>query len=154
MSIPVEELKDRLKKALSIRNMKPIELSEKTGIPKSAISQYMSGYTKPKQDRIYLISKALNISESWLLGYNVDFERSSDSTLTKHDERDIEKILNNTKELLLSQEGLMFDGQPASEESINSILQAMQIGIEMAKQKSKEKYTPKNIKRIDAYECS
>lgn len=77
MSTPIDELKNRLKKALSIRNMKPIELSEKTGIPKSAISQYMSGYTKPKQDRIYYISKALNINEAWLMGYDVPMEKQS-----------------------------------------------------------------------------
>lgn len=76
MSVPTGELKDRLTTALSIRNMKPIDLAEKTGIPKSAISQYMSGYAKPKQDRVYLISKALNINEPWLLGYNVPMERN------------------------------------------------------------------------------
>mgnify|MGYP003291079074 CR=1 FL=1 len=33
MSLPIAELNERLKKALLIRNMKPIELVEKTGIP-------------------------------------------------------------------------------------------------------------------------
>lgn len=75
MSKPKDEIKDRLKKALSERNMKPIELSEKTGIPKSAISQYMSGYAKPKQDRIYLICKALKINEPWLMGFDVEMEQ-------------------------------------------------------------------------------
>lgn len=65
-----ESFRERLSNALADRKMKPIELSEITGIPKSAISQYMSGYTKPKQDRISLISKALNVSEVWLLGYD------------------------------------------------------------------------------------
>ena len=36
-------------------------------------------------------------------------------------------------EQLLSQEGLMFDGDPASPEAVDSILAAMQIGVEMAK---------------------
>ena len=73
----MDELKNRLKKALSIRNMKAIELCEKTNIPKSAISQYLSGYAKPKSDRIYSISKALNINETWLLGYDVPMERKA-----------------------------------------------------------------------------
>ena len=67
--------------------------------------------------------------------------------LTARDERDIEKILNNTREQLLSQEGLMFDGDPASPEAIDSILSAMQIGMEMAKKKNKEKYTPTKYKK-------
>lgn len=75
MSQPIAELKDRLKQALVIRNIKPIELSEATKIPKSAISQYMSGYTKPKQDRIFSICKVLQINEAWLLGYDVPMEK-------------------------------------------------------------------------------
>lgn len=74
MSKPVTELKIRLRTALELRNMKPIELSEKTGIPKAAISQYMSGYSKPKDDRLYLICKALNVNEPWLLGYDVPMD--------------------------------------------------------------------------------
>lgn len=66
---------------------------------------------------------------------------------TARDEKDIAKILEQTKEQLLSQEGLMFDGDPASPEAINSILDAMQIGMEMAKKKNKEKYTPKKYKK-------
>ena len=67
--------------------------------------------------------------------------------LTARDEKDIAKILEQTKEQLLSQEGLMFDGDPASPEAINSILDAMQIGMEMAKKKNKEKDTPKKYKK-------
>lgn len=80
MEKPTKDISERLKKALLIRNMKPIELSEKTEIPKSAISHYMSGYAKPKDDRIYLISKALDVSEAWLLGYNVKMERDKEDT--------------------------------------------------------------------------
>lgn len=64
-------LKDRLQEALTDAGMKPIELSEATGIPKSMVSYYLNGKTKPKADRIYKISQALNVSEAWLLGYDV-----------------------------------------------------------------------------------
>ena len=68
-------------------------------------------------------------------------------SLTSKDERDIEKILDLTKEQLLSQDGLMFDGKPATQEAIDSILSAMQVGMELAKKKNKEKYTPKKYKK-------
>ena len=42
--------------------------------------------------------------------------------LTTKDEKDIMRILEQTREQLLPQEGLMFDGDPASPEAINSIL--------------------------------
>lgn len=77
MSVPNNALKDRLRLAMDLKDMRAIELSEKTGIPKSAISQYLSGYAKPKQDRIYLIAKALDINEVWLMGYDVPMERQT-----------------------------------------------------------------------------
>ena len=71
----VEPCAIRLKKALAIRNMKQAELAEMTGIPKSAISHYISGSFEPKQDRIYLMAQALNVSEAWLMGLDVPMER-------------------------------------------------------------------------------
>lgn len=67
----MSEIKDRIIEALKYNGMNAKELSDKTGIPKSSISQYMSGYAKPKQDRIYLIAKALHVDEAWLIGYDV-----------------------------------------------------------------------------------
>ena len=69
------ELKDRLDEAMQLRNIKPVELSEKVGIPKSMVSYYLSGKTKPKADRVYDIAKFLNVSEAWLMGYDVPRER-------------------------------------------------------------------------------
>lgn len=63
------EIKDRISQALKERRKTPKQLSDLTGIPISSISQYMSGHVKPKQDRIYLICKALRINEAWLIGY-------------------------------------------------------------------------------------
>lgn len=70
----VDTFANRLNKAITLRNMKPIELSEKTGIDKSKISSYMSGRYKAKQDGVYLLAQALNVSEVWLMGYNVPME--------------------------------------------------------------------------------
>ena len=71
---------DRLKEGLRIRGMKQSDLCKATKIPKSAMSQYLGGIYEPKQDRIYLISKALNVSEAWLMGYDVPMERKTPSS--------------------------------------------------------------------------
>ena len=73
----VDTFTNRLNKAISLRNIKPIELSEKTGIDKSKISSYMSGRYKAKQDGVYLLAHALNVSEVWLMGYDVPMERNN-----------------------------------------------------------------------------
>lgn len=74
MNTPIEELKNRLKLALELRNVSQQDLAEAARIPKASISQYLSGYAKPKQDRIYSIAKALHINEAWLLGYDVSMD--------------------------------------------------------------------------------
>lgn len=71
---------ERIATALAIRNMKQSELCERTKIPKSAISQYIGGAFEPKQDRIHLIARALDVSEAWLMGYDVPMERQEKST--------------------------------------------------------------------------
>ena len=66
---------ERLKAAMSFKHMTQSELCEITKIPKSAMSQYVSGSFIPKQERTYLIAKALNVNEPWLMGYDVPMER-------------------------------------------------------------------------------
>lgn len=135
---------------MSIKNINQVDLCQRTGIPKSSMSMYLSGERSPRQNRLSQIAEKFNISEAWLMGYDVPMERTdslSDESLSHKDKRDILDIISSTKAELLSQEGLMFDGDPASPEAIESILSAMEIGMEMAKKKNKEKYTPKKYKK-------
>lgn len=135
---------------MDIKNINQVDLCQRTGIPKSSMSMYLNGERSPRQNRLSQIAEKFNISEAWLMGYDVPMERTdslSDETLSQKDKRDILDIISSTKAELLSQEGLMFDGDPASPEAIESILNAMEIGMEMAKKKNKEKYTPKKYKK-------
>ncbi len=68
------EFNERLKMAMDIKGMKQVELVERTGISKSGISQYLSGEFEPKQDNIYLLSKALSVDPAWLMGKNVPMD--------------------------------------------------------------------------------
>lgn len=75
----VDTFANRLTKAIQIRNMKPIELAEKSGIDKAKISSYMSGRYKAKQDTLYLLAITLDVSPVWLMGYDVSMERKKDN---------------------------------------------------------------------------
>jgi repressor LexA len=66
---------ERLAEALKIKNIKQAELVRRTGIPKSAISSYLSGKYEPKQINISKISNALGVSESWLMGFDVEMDK-------------------------------------------------------------------------------
>lgn len=52
---------------------------------KSDISQYVSGKTEPSQEKLVVLGMALNVSESWLMGFNVDRARKDSSAQAKED---------------------------------------------------------------------
>ena len=71
----VESCSKRIAEALRIKGMKQYELCKLANVPKSSLSLYLSGAYEPKQDRVYDMAKALNVSEAWLMGYDVPMER-------------------------------------------------------------------------------
>lgn len=66
----------RIAQALEERNMRAIDLADRTGISRGAISCYISGKYKAKQDKLYKMSKALGVNPAWLMGYDVDMTDS------------------------------------------------------------------------------
>lgn len=71
----VSNASKRIREALNIREMKAVELAEKSGINKASISCYMSGKYEPKQEALYKMGKALDVAEMWLAGYDIPMER-------------------------------------------------------------------------------
>ena len=78
-----ESFASRLSKALLIRNMKPIDLAKKSGINKATISEYLNGKYEAKQTNIYILAKALNINEAWLMGFDTNIDRIPDNERTQ-----------------------------------------------------------------------
>lgn len=70
------EKKNRISEALRIRNMKPVELCEKSGVKKASLSHWMKNNWQPKQKPLYKMAIALDVSELWLAGYDVPMERA------------------------------------------------------------------------------
>nr|DAO06402.1 MAG TPA: Repressor protein CI [Caudoviricetes sp.] len=66
-----ESFQQRFEQALASSDLKPSELAEKTGISQATISQYRSGYSKPKQPRLMKLATALGVSPVWLMGLDV-----------------------------------------------------------------------------------
>lgn len=121
-------------------------VAKEAGVTQTALSNWKSGRSTPTTKTLQKIADYFGVTIDYLMT-GKDPEEQSEPALTAKDQRDIEKILNQTREQLMNQEGLMFDGDPASPEAVESILAAMQIGMEMAKKKNKEKYTPKKYQK-------
>lgn len=68
----------RIAEALTVKGMRQADLCKLAKVPKSSLSLYLSGAYEPKQDRIYEMANALNVSEAWLMGYDVPMERQAE----------------------------------------------------------------------------
>ena len=76
MEAPIAELKDRLQEAMNLRKKKAADLANDLGIPKSAISQYLSGKSKNMDSvRMYRLCVYLDVNEAWMMGFDVPMER-------------------------------------------------------------------------------
>lgn len=73
----------RLNIAMEQRRMKQVDLVEKTGMNKSRINQYVRGKSLANQDGVYLLAKALDVSEGWLMGFDVPMERTEQAERKK-----------------------------------------------------------------------
>lgn len=124
------------------------DLSDYLGLTPKMISFYELGQRVPPTDIILKLAEKFHVSTDYLLG-NTTEQKQDLPSLNNKDKREITKLMNDMKETLMQEKGLMFDGEPASEESIQSILDAMQIGMEMAKKRNKAKYTPKKYRHED-----
>lgn len=116
------------------------DLALQMNISPSTLSGYITGYRTPDINTIKLLAKNLKIEPSYLID-------SESNELNKKEKKDIAKDLEKFKRELLESEELMFDGVPMSDDSINNILAALEIGMEQVRRKNKAKYTPKKYRK-------
>lgn len=166
---------DRYCELCQQKGVSPSRAAIEMGINKGTVSVWKNKGTHPQAAQLQKIADYFDVSVDYLLGMERDIfdgqglvngknmyaasaivvskddldlnKKETPPALTKKDERDIEKILAAARSQLENQEGLMFDGDPASPEAIESILAAMELGLQAAKQRNKEKYTPKKYRQ-------
>ena len=61
---------ERMKQIMKLRGITQAEISKRTGIPKSAVSQYLSDRFKPKPERLRQIAAVLETTPAWLMGFS------------------------------------------------------------------------------------
>lgn len=79
---------ERLKQLMNERNLKQVDILNlslplcakyNVKMNKSDISQYVSGKVEPSQEKLVILGMALNVTESWLMGFDVPMERKDTS---------------------------------------------------------------------------
>lgn len=127
---------NRLNKIMKIRKMRQTDLVRKTkevmnqyienyngnGIDKTLLSKYMNGTAKAGNDNLFILAAALDVSEAWLLGYNVPMEQKYHSSInklpTEYNEEDDIKILNE----LFQRKGIIGKDQKINMDDYNNFI--------------------------------
>ena len=70
---------ERLEELMKFYDINQNDICKKTGIPKSAMSMYVSGQRFPRQNRLSDLAEAYGVSETWLMGYDVPMKPDSEN---------------------------------------------------------------------------
>ncbi len=79
-----ETTSQRLKKYMEKYNLKQVDILKKAEpytleyevkLNKNDLSQYVSGKVEPGQDKIFILSKALNVDPAWIMGLDVPMKK-------------------------------------------------------------------------------
>ena len=94
-------------------------------ITKSTVSRYEKGVIEhPHRPTVEAIANVLHVQPDWLYAQT--------ENAAQQPAQDLRRIIADAKARLMTQEGLMFDGEPVSAEALQSILDALDIGMSVA----------------------
>lgn len=131
-----EKTRDRLKKIMIDRGLRQIDILNKT-IPfckkynvklgRNDLSQYISGKVEPSQKKLTILAEALNVSEVWLMGYDVpenentlnDFITPPEWEKLSINFTNMEKIIENMPKDICDYLNLDYEYGPSSEYEVN-----------------------------------
>lgn len=135
---------DRYCEIRDLKGLKDSNVAAGTGIGKSTFSDWKSGRSQPKQDKLQKIADFLNVSLEYLMtGKEKDWEPA----FTSKDERDVQKELERTLNSLQNDTGLMFDGEVLDDETRELLEASLEHAIRTAKITAKKKFTPNKYRK-------
>ena len=121
-------------KLLEERGVTAYKVSKATGIAGSTFSDWKSGRSTPKQDKLQKIADFFGVSVDFLI------TGKEETAVAQETHVDLKAEFNRIKKLLESGENapLYFDGQPADQESINLLLDQIKISIALMERMHKK----------------
>lgn len=132
---------DRLLKEKKISGAK---MSRDLGMSRSFMTELRKGRAKSiNAETAKKIAGYFEVPVDYLLGRE---KKATPTPLSSKDERDIARDLEAFI-ADMDKGDLMFDGDPMSDEAKESIISAVKLGLEAAKAKNKERFTPKKYKK-------
>ena len=102
-----ETTSKRLKQLMNERGLRQVDILEKVKpyskahnvpISKSNISMYVSGRVEPSQDKLIVLGMALDVSPSWLMGFDV--QKELPTSISGHCEGNKDCVKNQLQNLI------------------------------------------------------
>ncbi|MBM4762747.1 helix-turn-helix transcriptional regulator [Bacillus sp. B15-48] len=133
---------NRLKKLRLDKKLTQQDVADKLGITRQAYGYYENEKSKREPDHATTqkLAEMFEVTTDYLL------KGSSSSTFLDKDEKDIAKRLEEFRKDLSKQDGLLFSGEPMSEEAKESLLEAMEYAFRQT-QRINKKYIPKKYRK-------
>ena len=123
------------------KGIKPGRMCNELGISRGAITDLKAGRKQSlSAETLSKIATYFGVSVDYLLGNEQKEKPATDSDgLTESDRRDIAIELEQLMDEMTRSGDLMFDGDPATPEAIESLRSAMEMGLIYAKKVNKDK---------------
>lgn len=139
---------ERFSELCKERGETPNSVAKQIGASSGSVTAWKNG-TEIRTSALTKLADYFGVSIDYLVCRADDPtpENRKTPVLTEKDERDIARILEKTMSDLENSGDLMFDGDPMSDAAKDSIRSALKLGLEAAKLKNKELYTPNKYRK-------
>ena len=124
----VKTSNERIKELLSIYGISQTEFCKRTGLTKSAVSNYLNGVRLPRQDQLVKIADAFDVSPAWLMGYDIPRKVTQETVQLRllDENADIESMeIHGSSERLEVYGALILAADGCNIEQIKPIIEAL-----------------------------
>lgn len=119
------------------------QLAEKIGVSKQSVSNWETGLKFPRMKVISQLAELFNVNISDLV---TDENNTPFYKLNEKEKLDIGKEVDKLIDGMYTDAEVNFYGEPMDEESKDSLRMAIQMAMELNKEKAKKKFTPKKYR--------
>ena len=106
------------------------QLAARLGVSPSAVGMYEQGRREPDSETILKLCGIFNTTTDFLFG-------KSDEPPKKSISMEVSDVIDEFTQMLASQQGLMFDGAPLSDDDRRKIVDAIKVAAAIAEQQHK-----------------
>lgn len=138
----------RLKQLRAETNRTQEETAKLLGLSRSAYSHIENERNQPDTETLAKVSDLYGVTIDYLLGKSNNRNLNGDGYTIK-EEKDMKKRIEDLRKDVKSQEGLLFDGEPMSDDAVDQLLDIIEFAEKQAAKLNRRFTTKDNRKKYD-----